>query len=265
MKAWFQSNGFEIKDRGDFPSSEIHFANAWGVCDEDLFMQVLKQQEEIVAGSRPFFQVVLTTSNHRPYTFPEGKIDMPSGTGREAAIKYSDYSIGKFVEQAKTKPWFKDTLFVFVADHDASVAGGVDIPVQDYLIPAIFFNPHLIQPGKLEILASQIDVAPTLLAMLGFSYKSKFFGEDLYSTSPQRAYLGTYQKVAKFEPGRLIILSPGHVIEMQELDQNHKVKSRSTIMSNGRDLLPAPVRETIAIYQTASDLFTQGLLKVFKH
>lgn len=265
MREWFESNGFEIKDRGDFPSSEIQFANAWGVCDEDLFAQVLKQQAEITATGRPFFQVVLTTSNHRPYTYPEGKIDMPPRNGREGAIKYADYSIGKFIEGARATPWFNKTLFIFVADHDASVAGGTDIPVEDYLIPAIFYNPQLIKPGKMEKLASQIDLAPTLLSMLGFSYKSKFFGEDIFTVTPNRAYLGTYQKVARLEPGHLTILAPGRSIEIQTLDENFKVKARTSESGNDHEKLPRSARETIAVYQTASELFAQGHLKNQSH
>lgn len=261
MKAWFETNGFEVVDRANFPSKEIQFANAWGVCDEDLFQQALKQQEQMLAKSGNFFQVVLTTSNHRPYTYPEGKIDMPPKNGREGAIKYSDYSIGTFIESAKTKPWFKDTIFIFVADHDASVAGGTDIPVRDYLIPAIIYSPSNIASETVGKLASQIDLAPTVLGLLGFSYESKFFGEDLKVTSPNRAFLGTYQKVARLVPPYLTILSPGKTVEVQELDEKFEVKNSKSILVEDAAILSEPALGTIAIYQTASELFTKRLLK----
>ena len=54
----------------------------------------------------PFFDFIMTTSNHRPYTYPENRIDIPSGTGRSGAVKYTDYAIGDFIKKAKTKPWF---------------------------------------------------------------------------------------------------------------------------------------------------------------
>lgn len=261
MREWFESNGFEVVDRATFPSAEIQFGNAWGVCDEDLFSQVLKQQEATLATGKPFFQVVLTTSNHRPYTFPEGRIDIPPHTGREGAIKYSDYAIGKFIETAKTKPWFKNTIFIFVADHDASVAGGMDIPVHDYLIPAIFYNPTLLAPRRVSKLASQIDLAPTLLGLLNFSYDSKFFGEDLATTEPNRAFLGTYQKVALLRPGSLTILAPGRSVEAQELDDNYNVKKSLAAVVSEPLKLTDNARDTIAIYQSASELFVEGLLK----
>ncbi|MGZ3721852.1 MAG: LTA synthase family protein [Bdellovibrionales bacterium] len=261
MREWFESNAFEVVDRSNFPSNEIQFGNAWGVCDEDLFAQVLKQEEAITKDGKSFFQVVLTTSNHRPYTYPEGKIDMPPHNGREGAIKYSDYSIGKFIEAAQTKPWFKDTIFIFVADHDASVAGGTDIPVKDYLIPAIFFSPGNIAPEKITKLASQIDLGPTLLGLLGFRYESRLFGEDLRTTTPDRAFLGTYQKVARLVPHQLTVLSPGKMVEAQEVDDNYVVKKSTSIVVKDASVLSEPALGTIAIYQSASELFTQGLLK----
>ncbi len=258
MKTWFSSNGFEIVDRSTFPDSEIHFGNAWGVCDENLFDQVLKQGDRLTAEKKPFFQAILTTSNHRPYTFPDGRIDIPSHSGRNGAIKYTDFAIGRFVEDAKKKPWFKNTVFVFVADHDASVAGGADILVDDYLIPLIIYNPGLIPAQKVDKIASQIDFAPTLLGLLGFSYQSRFFGQDLMKAKGGRAVLGTYQKIALMEPGQMTILAPGHSIESQVLDPAGKMIKTNTVYSRDASGLPDQVKKTVAVYQTASDLFTSG-------
>lgn len=98
------------------------FENAWGICDEDLYKQSLKYADSTYQKKQPFFQFVMTTSNHKPFTFPEGKIDLPQGT-REGAVKYTDYALGKFLEKAKQQPWFKNTIFIVVADHCASSAG----------------------------------------------------------------------------------------------------------------------------------------------
>ncbi len=262
MKEWFQSNGFEIVDRSAFPSGEIQFANAWGTCDEDLFNQVLKQGDRLYGEGRPFFQAILTTSNHRPYTYPNGRIDIPSHTGRSGAVKYTDYAIGQFVEKAKTKPWFNNTLFIFVADHNASVAGGSDIPIEDFLIPMIFYNPTLVSPQKVVKLGSQIDLAPTLLGLMNFNYQSRFFGQNLFEAKAGRAVMGTYQKVALMEEGRLTILAPGHVVETQILnDQGHVVSSRSVVARNASSL-PESAQRAVGIYQTASELFESGDSKV---
>ncbi len=260
MRDWFESNKFDVVDRSGFPTEEVHFGNAWGVCDEDLFDQVLKQQTRLNSEKKNFFQVILTTSNHRPYTFPEGRIDMLPHTGREAAIKYSDFSIGRFLENARQTPWFDNTLFIFVADHDASVAGGTDIPVRDYLIPAIFYNPKLIPPQKFTTLASQIDLGPTLLGLMDFSYRSKFLGQDLFHSPSPRALLGTYQKVSLLQPRSLTVLAPNHSVETQDLDDSFKVKKSSLMVTRDASALSDSARLTVAIYQTASALFANGLL-----
>lgn len=265
MKGWFSSNGFDIVDRASISNDEIHFANAWGVCDEDLFSQVLRQADLNFEKKQKFFQVVLTTSNHRPYTYPEQRIDIPSGSGRSGAVKYTDYAIGQFVAQAQQKPWFKNTLLVFVADHNAAVAGGSDIPIKDFLIPMIFYNPDLVSPTKNSKLASQVDFAPTLLGLLNFKYQSRFFGQNLFRARGGRALMGTYQKVALLEPDHLTILSPGHQIETQELDADGNVVRSTQFTVADASLLTSQIKKTVAIYQTASDLFTSGMEKEHYH
>ncbi len=259
MGPWFSSNGFEIVDKGEFAPNGIHFATAWGACDEDLFDESIRRADASFRNGKHFFQMLMTTSNHRPYDFPAGRIDIKSHTGRDGAIKYTDYAIGRFVEESRKKPWFKDTIFIFVADHNASVAGGTDIPIRDYLIPVIFYNPDLVKPRKVEQLASQIDVGPTLLGLLGFSYKSWFYGQDLLRARAGRALLGTYQKVALLEPGRLTILEPNRRAQVQELDMRGEVKAAREL---DHEPWPDEVRRAAAIYQSASELFARGLSKV---
>jgi phosphoglycerol transferase MdoB-like AlkP superfamily enzyme len=130
----------EIKTkRYAIPDNEVNFENAWGICDEDLYKQSIKYADKSTKENKPFFQFVMTTSNHKPYTFPNGKIDLPQGE-RDAAVKYTDYALGKFIADAKTKPWFKNTVFVIVADHCASSAGKWEINIAKHHIPAIIYN-----------------------------------------------------------------------------------------------------------------------------
>lgn len=111
MNYFFENNHYRIVDRTDLKPEEITFANIWGVADEDLYRRVIKENDAAFAGGKPFFNMILTTSNHRPFTYPEGKIDIPSGTGRRGGVKYSDYAIRQFIETARGKPWFKDTIW----------------------------------------------------------------------------------------------------------------------------------------------------------
>jgi len=258
MKEWFSSNGFEIVDRGNMTEDQIQFANAWGVCDEDLFANVIREADKLSSQNKKFFQVALTTSNHRPYTYPENRIDIPSGSGRNGAVKYTDYAIGKLIEQAKTKPWFNNTLFVFISDHNAAVAGGTDIPIADYLIPVIFYNPSLVKSQNIAKLSSQIDFAPSLLGLMDFSYQSRFFGQDLFKSKGGRALMGTYQKVALMEPGKMVVLSPNQQLEVLELDEKGHVTATKMIKAlRGQELEP-DMKKTIAIYQSASEMFSNG-------
>lgn len=262
MREWFSSNGFNVVDRADFPKNEIEFTNAWGVCDEDLFKQVIKNADELHAKKKKFFQVVMTTSNHRPYTYPAGRIDIPSHSGRPGAVKYSDYAVGELIRQAKTKSWFDHTVFVFVADHDASVAGGTDVPVPDFLIPAIFYAPKLIQKQTVAKISSQIDLGPTLLGLLGFNYQSRFYGQDLLKAQAGRALMGTYQKVAWMESGKIVVLSPGKWIEEGLLDDNGNLLKRTALRAADASSQNEFIKLTVALYQSASELFASGKQKL---
>jgi len=122
MNYFFGHNGYRVIDRNS-PEADVTFANIWGACDEDLFRWTMREADASAAAGKPFHYFVMTTSNHRPYTFPEGKIDLPSKvSGRAGAVKYTDYAIGKFLREAESKPWFKNTVFVIVADHCAASA-----------------------------------------------------------------------------------------------------------------------------------------------
>ncbi|MEJ4089187.1 LTA synthase family protein, partial [Galbibacter orientalis] len=148
MNTYFGGNGFNIVDRGrgflldknitttrtNIEDDEVTFENAWGVCDMDIYNKVLKEADKAYVTGKPFFDFVMTTSNHKPYTYPEGKIDIPSGTGRNGAVKYTDYAIGQFIKKAQQKPWFKNTVFVIMSDHCASSAGRWELDVKNYHI-----------------------------------------------------------------------------------------------------------------------------------
>jgi phosphoglycerol transferase MdoB-like AlkP superfamily enzyme len=211
MNYFFGNNGYEVIDRTALAENEIHYANIWGVADEDLFTLALRQMDANYNSQKPFFTQVMTVSNHRPFTYPEGRIDIPPSTqSREGAVKYTDYCIGKFIEQASKKPWFNNTVFVIVADHCASSAGKQALPVTGYHIPLIIYSPGIIAPQEIKSLTAQIDIAPTILGLLHFSYKTKFFGQDVFNTPVEnrRAFISTYQGLGYLKNDTLIVQSP---------------------------------------------------------
>lgn len=255
MNAYFKGNDFKVTDRTDFDEKSIVMENVWGVADESLFDNAMLSLEKAASNDRPFFVQIMTTSNHRPFTFPEGRIDMPQGN-RRGAVKYTDYAIGRFIEQAKTKPWFEDTLFVIVADHCASVAGKTKLPVAKYHIPMIFYAPALLKPGSHSRLVSQIDVPPTLLDLLGVAGADHFFGQNMFTdthTEP-RTFVSNYQSLGYYKDDQLIVLSPRQIVEAYRIDP-------VTYESEPASANPQLVKEAIAYYQTASNAFKDGGLK----
>ncbi len=250
MNAFFAGNGFTVHDRAT-EDDDVVFTNAWGVSDEDLFRWVLEDADRRAAEGRPFFDFVMTTSNHRPYTYPEGRIDIPSHTGRDGAVKYTDYAIGRFLEEARKRPWFEDTVFVIVADHCAGSAGKTSLPVERYRIPLLIHAPGRIEPGVIDTLASQIDLAPTLFGLLNWSYDSEFFGRDVLHLPADegRALIGTYQSIGLLEHGdRLTVLSPGGGAEAWRYDpatgEQRPVEPRTDELT-----------DTITYYQRAADKY----------
>jgi phosphoglycerol transferase MdoB-like AlkP superfamily enzyme len=259
MNAYYAANNYRVIDRTDIPKDKVGFENVWGVADEYLFDQVIRTLDDNSAkgtDGKPFFAQIMTTSNHRPYTYPAGRIDIPSPGGRDGGVKYTDYAIGKFIKDAKTKPWFKDTLFVIVADHCASAAGKTRLPVTGYHIPLIFYAPALLKPAVFSPVVSQIDIAPTLVEVLGKNGSAQFFGRSFFEPgpAPQRAFISNYQALGYLKDNLLTVLLPKQAVESYQVDPKTLATS------------PAPVNnqlltEAIAYYQTAAKAFKTGALK----
>lgn len=269
MNAYFGGNGFTIYDRGrgsvlsdkikttrnNIEDSEVSFENAWGICDEDIFNKMLSVADQQYKNKQPFFNFVMTTSNHRPYTYPSGKIDIPSGTGRAGAVKYTDFALKELLQKASKKPWFKNTVFVIIADHCASSAGKDEIDVANYHIPAFIVNLPEAQNRKIGKQCSQIDLFPTLFSLFHWSYDSDFFGKDvLRNDFEERSLLGTYRKLVLMKKEKAMILSDQK--KQAFYSWNKKDNSLTPI---GMD--PSFLNETISWYQTADYLFTNQQLK----
>ena len=210
MGDFFSHNGYEVIDRKQIDSHKITFSNIWGVCDEDMFTKALEVFDANARSPKPFFAQIMTTSNHRPFTYPAGRIQVKGDPNtREAAVKYTDYAIGRFIDEAARKPWFANTVFVIIADHCASSAGRTSLPVDRYHIPCIVYAPGLVRPAFINKVCSQIDVMPTVLSQFVKPTKARFAGSDILSPRyKQRAFMATYQDLGYLENGRLTVLSP---------------------------------------------------------
>ncbi|WP_245574829.1 LTA synthase family protein [Aequorivita capsosiphonis] len=222
MNNFFGGNGFDIVDRGrgylfddsfkakrkNIEDEDVHFENAWGISDQDIYAQVIKEADLSFEVNKPFFNFIMTTSNHRPYSYPENSIDIPSGNGRNGAVKYTDFAIGEFLNKIKDKPWFSNTVIAIMADHCSSSAGRRELNVGKYHIPAIIYNLPNTPNTKIKAQASQIDFFPTLFGYLGWDYTSNFYGMDINTidVSQQRAFIGNYRKLGLLRGNNLSIL-----------------------------------------------------------
>lgn len=255
MNTFFSGNGYDVIDQTTVPSDEVGFVNAWGMADEDLYKQAIKAADKSYQQGAPFFFHVMTTSNHRPYTYPGSRIDIPSGSNRAGAVKYTDWAIGNFLARAKRKPWFEDTIFVFVADHTAGGAGSTALPLKRYHIPLLVYSPGHVQPGKIAKIASQIDLGPTLLGMLNVEYDSFFLGKNILDMSPgeERALIANYQHLGLYTEGLLSVSSPrGKLVQQINPESDNPV-----IKEVGAD--NPEMHRNLAYYQGASYIYTHHL------
>jgi len=197
----------------------------------------------------------MTTSNHKPYTYPPNKVIIPSGMSREGAVQYTDFALRELFAKAKTKPWFKNTVFVIIADHCASSAGKDEIDVANYHIPAFIINFSEYEHQKVSKQCSQIDIFPTLFSLFHWSYASDFFGKNVFDKHfEERSFSGTYRKLVLMKHNKVMILS-------DQKKQNFYDWNKAN-----NSLKPIPIdhdflNETIAWYQTSDYLFTNKLLK----
>ncbi|WP_344816401.1 MULTISPECIES: LTA synthase family protein [Flavobacterium] len=261
MEDFFGGNGYKITDKKTLKPEEITFSNVWGVCDEDMAKKAIQVMNEESKTGKPFFNHWMTVSNHRPFTYPDGKIDIDSHSkSREGGVKYTDYALKQFFEMAKKQSWFKNTVFIIVADHCASSSGKTQLPLDKYRIPALIYSPGFIQPAVYNKMVSQIDLMPTLFGLLNFNYKTKFFGQDVLKTDYQpRALIATYQDLGLLKDNVLTILSPKQKVKQFNLKLEPKDNVAADFQIHYEQIPIAKentklVNETISYYQTASSI-----------
>ena len=254
MNYFFSHNGFNTLDRSDIKSTEVTFTNAWGVCDEDLFNKTIKESDRSYSQNKPFLSILMTTSNHRPFTFPENKVKYKSGSGRDGAVNYCDYAIGRFINEAKKQKWFDNTLFIFTADHCASSAGRAKLSIEKYKIPMIIYAPKIIQPAKIEQIISQIDIAPIIFDLLDWSYTSNFFGRAISTNSgdTNRVFISNYQKLGYMKNDTVVVLEPKKKISTYKI--NPSTYELLEIPENKKLTFDA-----ITYYQSASYLYKKSI------
>jgi phosphoglycerol transferase MdoB-like AlkP superfamily enzyme len=188
------------------------FVGSWGASDEDLFDKSLDRLNQLHAGGKPFFSLIFTSSNHEPFEFPDGKVALHDSDKQTVnnAVKYADFALGKFIREAKKQAYWKDTVFLIVADHDNRVYGDSLVPIKKFHIPGLILGAD-IQPKRITPIASQIDLAPTLLSLLGVSSSHPMIGRDFVkdSSTPGRALVQFNDYFSYLEGASATVLRPG--------------------------------------------------------
>ena len=208
MKSFFLGNGFtNIVDSDDIENPL--FVASWGACDESLFIQADKELTKLEAQGKPFFSLVFTSSNHDPFDIPSGVVPVIDGEDdRDRAIRFADYALGKFIDKAKQSSYWEDTVFLVVADHDARVFGAELVPIKSFHIPGVILGKDVI-PKQDNRTVSQIDLAPTLLSLIGLETRNPMIGNDLTNeNAPQRAMMQFDKNFAYMEKEQVAILQP---------------------------------------------------------
>ena len=190
----------------------------------------------------------MSVSNHRPFTFPASY--RSKRHGRDEGVEYSDHALGQFMKEASQQPWFANTVFIIVADHCASSAGKVELPLDKYHIPALVYAPHLIKPQLVEKVCSQIDLLPTVCALFGLPYQTAYGRNVLTAAYQPRAYAATYERMALSErqPAHHSVARPQ--VRPVQLD-SLRAKGLTPCGPSPPENKQEWESETIAMYQTA--------------
>lgn len=206
MKAFFTTNGYDdIYAQEDYPEEEV--VNSFGVSDHFLFGYALDKINRQAATGNPFFATLLTISNHPPFVIPSW-FKPKSKEPETQIVEYADWAIGDFIRKAKQQAWYKNTIFVILADH-GKIVGKVDgiLPQSYNHIPLIMFGPG-VPTERVEKLATQVDVMPTLLSMLGISYQYDGFGIDQTKEQRPLAFYSADNQIVARSAERCYIYEP---------------------------------------------------------
>ncbi|MCC2604666.1 LTA synthase family protein [Planctobacterium marinum] len=240
MKSFFLGNGFtSIVDFHDIDNP--NFVSSWGVSDEDLFIQANIELNKLHAKEKPFFSLIFTSSNHDPFLIPQGKVSLPDGfisdnPDRDLAIKYADYALGQFINNAKTQEYWRDTIFLIVADHDVRVYGSEPVPIKSFHIPAVILNSEQ-APNSDSRLTSQIDLPVTLLSLLGVDIATPMVGFDLNKHYPvERAMMQYYDNFAYLENNQAVILMPNQQVSFWQYNPGNKSQTKVPQSQGNEDL-----------------------------
>jgi phosphoglycerol transferase MdoB-like AlkP superfamily enzyme len=262
MRAYALQNGYDrFVEQKHFPKPVL--TTIWGVSDEDLMARSIEEFRELAKTGQPFFGTVLSVSNHKPYTYPKGRIpENPDARLRDHAVKYSDYALGQFFQAARKESFWTNTIFVVVADHGARVYGSQSIPIHSYEIPLLIAGPAAVKkPARVPRLGCSMDVAPTLLGLIGRPYESLCFGHDLLRSPPEtdRVLINHNRDIGLYAHERLVVLGLRQGVEFYEGDPKQVEMKR---LSQPGPLERELEQDCTALFQVADHLYMNRRFRI---
>lgn len=231
------------------------FKTKLGYCDEDLF----NTADATFAGSkRPFFATLLTLSFHAPFDVPENSVEPVEPSHPFAAqldcIRYTDQAIGRFIEKAKQREYFEDTIFVFVADHMGGYRENPRTAVTNR-VPFLVYAPGIVEPQRMSQVCSQMDIAPTLMWLLGGEYEHSFFGSSALGPGAERRHgfaLTDDEELILCRPDGKVAVVPPYGGETKLFE--HALPETLTVIKDEAAAAEAK-RDAVAILQVAQWVF----------
>lgn len=257
IRSYSQRNGWDrLVEESDFKSPV--FRTAWGVSDEDLLQRGVEEMRALHQAGKPFLTTFMTVSNHRPFTYPTGRIpEDPNAHWRDHAVRYADWALGDFFERARKEAFWTNTVFVVIADHGARVYGSQTIPLRSYQIPCVVVAPALRDlPRRIDAEASQMDIVPTLLRMIGRPYESLFFGHNVLDPAgarQARCLMHHNRSVAVYRERRQVVFGLNKTVEHWSGEPGSGAMARTP----EPDARALSLRDDgIALFQVADELYT---------
>lgn len=257
MRQFFLDNGMQhVIDQNDY--SKPRFVASWGVSDEDLFARAHEIFERESRQGNNFFSVVFTSSFHDPFEIPEGKVAITEpgvpDEPRYRAVKYADYALGRFMDAALSSNYAANTVFLLIADHESRVRGSGIFPLWEFKIPALIIAPQQIVRSDPRIV-SQMDMAPTLLALSGFKGSVPYAGQNLLRDDiRERAPMQFNNMFGLLDKDGFVVLTPGREPDYYRVGEHDELTAAG----------PAPedkVREAEAVSNLGPLIYNHGYMQ----
>ncbi len=254
MKSWYLGNGFdEVIEEKDYVNPI--FKSTWGVSDEDLVIKANEIFKNHSKNNENFVSVMFSSSNHMPFELPDGKIEfeknLPKGSV-ENAIKYADFAIGKFFELAKQEEYYKNTVFVVVADHNVRVYGDQIVPIDMFQIPAIIISSD-IEPQVFHRISSQADVLATALDLIGIDLSYPILGNSIFKDTKKDINLMLFDEIYAYRKGDYVAILVPNLPASTYIYKDNKLKP----IEKNEEL----EKEALSLIYVLDDMYNKKLYK----